>query len=154
MLVLIEWYSNYCIMWEIKIKKVEKFFAWTGGGVVTVFLLAWAGFFVWNRFDEVRIVTEVERTLAAHDAEEIEVGETPQETFAFFLDALRDNDLDLAAKYFAPEVRRGWRMHLQNIKDKQLLDGMIADLENMEEDAPLSTDHFREMSGQWRLVAL
>ncbi|MBI4281846.1 hypothetical protein HY625_03440, partial [Candidatus Uhrbacteria bacterium] len=114
----------------------------------------WAGFFVWNRFDEARIAKDVVRKLAAREVEEIAVGETPQETFSLFLDALRDNDLDLATNYFTPEFRDGWRQHLQNIQDKKFLDDMITDLENTEEDAPLIKDHFRETNGQWRLVSL
>lgn len=135
-------------------KRFLRFFCWIGGGVVTVFFLAWAGFFIWHYFTEQRITKEVEQAIAAREAEEIVVGETPQETFSLFLDALRDNDLDLATKYFASELRAGWRMHLQNIHDKKLLDSMITDLENIEEDAPLTTDHFREANGQWRIVSL
>lgn len=135
-------------------KKSVKNFVWAGSGVGAVFFLAWAGFFVWNRFTEQRIATEIERALAARDTEEIEVGETPQETFSFFLGALRENDFDHAVQYFVPELRDGWRVHLQDIRDRKFLDAMIADLENMEEDSPLPEDHFRQTNGQWRLVSL
>lgn len=135
-------------------KKVAKVFCWIGGGVAVFFFLALAGFFVWNRVDEMRIGKEVERAIAARAAEEIEVGETPQETFSLFLDALRDDNFDLAVKYFAPELRDGWRAHLQTIYDKKFLDDMISDLENTQEDSPLADNHFRETDGQWHLVSL
>ncbi|MDO8582276.1 MAG: hypothetical protein Q7S16_05400 [bacterium] len=141
-------------MWKIKIKKVGKIFGWIGGGVIAIFFLAWAGFFVWNRFDDARIAKDVVQKLAMQEATEIEVGETPRETFSLFLDALRDNNLDLATKYFVPELREGWFAHLQSIQDKKLLDGMVTDLENIEEDAPLTEEHFRETNGQWHLVSL
>ncbi len=137
-----------------KIKKLIKIFSWTVGGVVVVFILAWAGFFIWNRFNEAQIAKDVAQKLAAQEAEEIEVGETPQETFSLFLDALRDNNLDLATKYFAPDFRDGWRIHLQNINKAKMLDGMITDLENIEEDTPLTEEHFRETNSQWHLVSL
>lgn len=140
-------------MGKIKIKKAGKIFAWVGGGVITLLVIAWTGFFVWERFDEARMTREVERALAARASAEVTGGETPEETFSLFLDALRDNDLDLAVTYFAPDVRRGWRMRLASINDAKLLDGMIADLENMEEDSPLTREHFRETNGQWRLVS-
>lgn len=141
-------------MGKIKIKKVVNVFGWIGSGIGALLVIAWTGFFVWEHFHEARMTREVERALAARESAEVASGETPQETFSFFLDALRDNDLDLAATYFVPEFRRGWQITLQRIKEAKLLDGMITDLENREADSPLTEEYFRETNGQWKLVAL
>ena len=43
-------------------------------------------------------------------------GETPEKTFALFLDALRAGDTDLASKYFVLSKQEEWREDLRNVK--------------------------------------
>ena len=55
-------------------------------------------------------------------------GSTPEETLRLFIDALKKGDIDLAAKYFLIEEQKKWREDLTMIKEKQLLNKMIDDL--------------------------
>lgn len=56
-------------------------------------------------------------------------GDTPEETLALFISALKAGDTDLAAKYFVLDAQEQWREDLAVMKEKELLDEMIKDLE-------------------------
>ena len=59
-------------------------------------------------------------------------GDTPEETLALFVDALKKGDTDLAAKYFVIDEQEKWKQDLSQIKEKGLLSVMIGDLERAE----------------------
>jgi len=70
-------------------------------------------------------------------------GETPQETLNMFIEALRNEDLELASKYFAPEMdeenpeKMTWQGHLeylQGMKEKGFIQRMVDEFENFDDD--------------------
>ena|SRR3989338_3085010 len=62
-------------------------------------------------------------------AEDSYGGNTPEETLALFISALKAGDTDLAAKYFVLDAQEQWREDLAVMKEKELLGEMIKDLE-------------------------
>ncbi|MEK9195306.1 MAG: hypothetical protein AAB975_02935, partial [Patescibacteria group bacterium] len=56
-------------------------------------------------------------------------GDTPEETLRLFIDALKKEDIDLAAKYFVIDKQEEWLGNLQKIKEKNMLAKMVKDLE-------------------------
>ncbi len=65
-------------------------------------------------------------------------GKTPQETLDLFIDALKKEDVDLAAKYFMLDdqlSREKWVKALSELKSKGLLDDMAKDIERAKPDA-------------------
>ena len=56
-------------------------------------------------------------------------GDTPEETIQLFIDALKKEDIDLAAKYFVIDKQEEWLDNLQKIKEKNMLAKMVKDLE-------------------------
>ena len=61
-------------------------------------------------------------------------GDTPEETLALFIEALERGDVELASKYFVIDEQEEWRGKLVRIKEEDLLNEMIKDLQNKEED--------------------
>lgn len=57
-------------------------------------------------------------------------GDTPEETLALFISALKAGDTDLAAKYFVLDAQPQWREDLAVMKEKGLLKNLIFDMEN------------------------
>ncbi|MEK7083363.1 MAG: hypothetical protein AAB972_04260, partial [Patescibacteria group bacterium] len=58
-------------------------------------------------------------------------GTTPEETLRLFIDALKKEDIDLAAKYFVIDRQEELKNNLQIIRDKGLFFVTIQDLENL-----------------------
>ena len=58
----------------------------------------------------------------------------PEETYAKFRQALVDGDMDKAAECFIDNQQEAWRKSLYEIKDKNLLQGMLNDLPEKLED--------------------
>ncbi len=76
-------------------------------------------------------------------AEDTYGGKTPQETLDMFVEALRKGDLELASKFFSPEIDEKnpedmtWQGHLeylQGIKEKGFIERMANDFENFDDD--------------------
>ena len=59
-------------------------------------------------------------------------GDTPEGTLRLFIDALKNGDTDLAAKYFVLDKQPKWKQDLAKIKEKGMLENMIGDLEKLE----------------------
>jgi len=106
-------------------------------------------------------------------------GKTPQETLNMFIEALRNEDLELASKYFAPEMdeenpeKMTWQGHLeylQGMKEKGFIQRMADDLENYDNEHKFAegrysflyynndgttsiqiVTHFNENSGVWKI---
>jgi hypothetical protein len=55
-------------------------------------------------------------------------GKTPEETWGMFLDALKKEDVDLAAKYFEATRQEKTQQWLREVKEKNVLGDMIKDL--------------------------
>ncbi len=52
-------------------------------------------------------------------------GSTPEETLQLFVDALDDEDIELASKYFALDQREQWAEGLKNIQLEKRIDEII-----------------------------
>lgn len=87
-----------------------------------------------------QIKKEVEN-LKREYAEDPYGGETPEETLRLFIDALKQGDTDLAAKYFVLEKQDEWRMDLTKIKEKNLLDEMVKDLSTAIRGKDIASDN-------------
>lgn len=86
---------------------------------------------------------EAERQYIAAMTADIYGGQTPEETLQLFIEALKADDIELAAKYFALETntqdpnyltRKGWIDRLTEIKNRNLLSEMISDLGRAQPD--------------------
>lgn len=55
-------------------------------------------------------------------------GNTPEETWEMFLDALRDGDMELASKYFVPRRREEHFEWFKQVQEAGMLEDMIRDL--------------------------
>lgn len=58
-------------------------------------------------------------------------GNTPEETYAFFVSALEKGDVELASKYFVLARQEQWRKTLIDYKDNALLLGFIKELKDV-----------------------
>ena len=61
-------------------------------------------------------------------AEDSYGGDTPEETLALFISALKVGDTNLAAKYFVLDAQAQWREDLAVMKEKGFLVEMVKDL--------------------------
>src|SRR3990167_5760356 len=117
-------------------KHFWKFFAGLLGLVALGFLVVSGT----NFYAKYKIQREQARQQAAYDAtqkrytEDTYGGKTPEETLAFFIDALKKGDTDLAAKYFVIDEQEKWRGKLIEIKNKNQLGLMASDLNRPKED--------------------
>lgn len=57
-------------------------------------------------------------------------GQTPEETYSLFLEALKNNDINLAVKYFLPEKQEEYKTLLTQIKQSNQWNQMLKDLLN------------------------
>lgn len=64
-------------------------------------------------------------------------GSTPEETLQLFIDALKEEDIELASKYFLIDKQEEWLINLNQIQAKGLLDEMAKDLERPKEKQAL-----------------
>lgn len=99
--------------------------------VLGITVLLGIQYFRYRTSPEYRTLVDV-KNLEKKYAEDPYGGETPEETLRLFIDALKKGDTDLAAKYFILDKQQGWREDLAKIKDKNLLDEMVKDLERAE----------------------
>jgi len=66
-------------------------------------------------------------------------GDTPEETLRLFIDALKKEDTDLAAKYFVLDKQEEWRKSLTILEEKKLIDEMVKDLETAKRGKDISS---------------
>ena len=74
---------------------------------------------------------QAERRLAELErryAEDTYGGKTPEATLELFIDALKAGDIELASKYFVIDEQIKWLDNLKKIKENELLDDMLLDL--------------------------
>lgn len=147
------------------------------GGVAFLIVLLGAGilygiqYLRYRNSPEYQVQIELEK-LEKMYAEDPYGGETPEETLRLFIDALKNGDTDLAAKYFVLDKQEEWREDLSKIKEKGLLGEMIKDLErekyqysisdgqvafdiaNDQKEAILSIGLGRGPNGKWKILDL
>ena len=82
-------------------------------------------------------VEENLKELEKQYAEDSYGGDTPEETLALFISALKAGDTNLAAKYFVLDAQAQWREDLAVMKEKNLLGAMINDLNKLGNRYPL-----------------
>lgn len=116
----------------MKLTPRHKAFHWAVFGsiaVIAVFVLLFGKDFARDRRTEeaLREIEETERLLA----EDTYGGDTPEETFAMFLDALRAGDVDLASKYFVAEKQEGWKKTMTTIASQGKLIDLVKELESI-----------------------
>ena len=85
---------------------------------------------------EYRVLQDL-KNIERQYAEDSYGGETPEETLRLFIEALKNGDTDLAAKYFVLDKQEEWREDLVKIKEKGLLKDMIRDAEKLNSKYPL-----------------
>lgn len=110
------------------------------GIVITVVGLA--GFMVWQKF---YLCDEICRELIV----DTNGGVTSQATIDLFVDALKQEDVELASSYFVISEREKWVKTLQIFKDNGFLDEMVADIEG---DPNLVELKFNEYSKVWKIA--
>ncbi len=76
-------------------------------------------------------------------AEDSYGGNTPEETLQLFISALKKGDTELAAKYFVLDKQNQWREDLAKMKDRNLLEVMIKDLESAQRGNDLNENSAR-----------
>lgn len=112
------------------IKHILKFLA----GGVFVALLGWFAilglrYFAMQNDPEEKVMKQM-RAAERQYAEDPYGGETPEETLALFIAALKQGDTELAAKYFVIDEQENWREQLSKIQEKGLIGNMVEELES------------------------
>ncbi len=112
-------------------KSVVKFFcggiAIIGVGVGAIFLIDYIRY---QKSPEYQAQQEIEK-IKKEIADDPYGGDTPEQTLRLFIDALKQGDTNLAAKYFVYDKQEEWKMDLAKIEEKGLLDEMVKDLERV-----------------------
>ena len=107
-----------------------------------VLILAGAGWWAWDYFDlgtswEIaKFNVNSQRAIKALEdyfKNDSYGGQTPQETYTLYLEALKRGDLDTASLYFFWERQVGQKKKLEDLKAKGELEKYIADLPKWEE---------------------
>lgn len=87
-------------------------------------------------FEQQKLESEVEEMERPY-REDTYGGETPEETYALFIEALKEGNIELAAKYFSPKRQAEWLKELEAQKEQNTLGEFIAslpDLNTLEKD--------------------
>jgi len=77
---------------------------------------------------DAEILTRKIQEQAEEYAADIYGGETPEETYAMFLQALKAEDISLASKYFILDKQEEYKQFFTDIKNNNRWDEMIKDL--------------------------
>lgn len=140
------------------------------GGIV----LALAAIGGWRLFESKRAeqaAYRLEQELMRPYQEDRVGGRTPEETFQMFLDALRKEDIDLAAKYFVVDKQEEWRRSFMKIKEQGEWQNMVEDVSRAKEVqrrdsgvlyeaiggeglVTVSLDIVRQFNGVWKIKSL
>lgn len=116
---------------------IQKFFVPILGIIAVAAALLWGvDYLRYRQSPEYQVESDLKRIERMY-AEDPYGGETPEETLRLFIDALKQGDTDLAAKYFVLDKQEEWKIELSMIKDKGLLGVMVKDLEREKEKKPL-----------------
>lgn len=113
-------------------KNVMKF----GAGVLGLVIAGgavWYGVLLYQerQSPEYALMREYEKLMEAYKNDTYG-GATPEETLRLFIDALKAGDTDLAAKYFVVEEQENQTKYLRDVKDKNLIETMVNELQRTE----------------------
>jgi len=100
-------------------------------GFIIIFLIGAVYFWGYPYYQGWRIEKQSQKFLEEYTRpykEDIYGGATPEETWNMFLDALRKEDMDLAAKYFEVKEQEKGLEWLNWVKDNNELNNMVNDL--------------------------
>lgn len=89
---------------------------------------------VWSGYKWDQAVKKWEAALQQPYREDTDGGQTPEETWAMFLDALKKGDVALASKYVAITKQGEYKESLEKAKKEERLGGWIKEMETLEED--------------------
>ena len=70
-------------------------------------------------------------------------GKTPRETLDLLIAALEKNNVDLALKYFAPELREAQSHDLKKLQDAKLLADLVKTLKGVKSGKNLNENHYQ-----------
>ena len=70
-------------------------------------------------------------------------GKTPRETLNLLIAALEKNNIDLALKYFAPELREAQSHDLKKLQDAKLLADLVKTLKGVKSGKNLNENHYQ-----------
>jgi len=107
-----------------------------GISVLAAFLILSGYFIVWPYYQSWKIGNEYrqfEEGIIKYFKEDTYGGKTPQETYDLYITALKNNDLDLASKYFYWKKQVEQKDKLEEIKNKGELEKYISNLPKWEE---------------------
>ena len=93
----------------------------------------------YNDYRAKQMIYEMERPYR----EDAYGGVTPEATYALFIAALKQGDIDLASKYFSPKRQAEWLKNLQQISKEKKLPSMIEDLRRMKPKGSLAKNVFQ-----------
>lgn len=100
---------------------------------MVVFVLFWVGVFslsaLYTYLEERKVEKFIEDMQRPY-LEDIYGGETPEETFNMFLEALKSGDIELASKYFTIDSRKKQREYLEKVVKVGRLNNLVNDLDN------------------------
>ena len=101
-------------------------------GSAVLIVVASAGVFVFAHYKNnqriLRAIADADKLMR----EDTYGGETPEETFAMFLDALRAGDTDLASKYFVLSKQEEWKRKIEIYKIQNNLSRVITEIETIQ----------------------
>ncbi len=104
------------------------------GIVVVVFLVWWvisASYYIWKARSLRQKTEDFQAALSRPYREDTYGGKTPEETWAMFLEALKNKDAELASKYFVPEKQEEWKKNIINSVNKNQIDLAIKNIEKI-----------------------
>ena len=129
-------------------KPKRKYWKFVGGFLIIILLVA-GGFFVWEKYfsPQAKINRETQKNYQKYldweknyekaMKEDTYGGKTPEETLKMFIEALKNEDIELASKYFALNTnekseyyltRNEWEEGLRKIKEEGKLKEVISQL--------------------------
>jgi len=127
-------------------KKIGKF-----AGIFILAVLVWylgaeVGFQVryhLHLWENDRAMEKFNKAIEEMFSEDIDGGETPEQTFNLFVDALKNNDVDLAVKYFVLDVERRQKYYdeFNALKQEGKLEAYVEGLPKWEEFEQVKDDY-------------
>ena len=102
--------------------------------IYAIAILAVAGNSAWNNYQQKRAVAKWQAELEKPYREDVYGGQTPEETWGMFLDALRQGDIELASKYFAVGKQDEYKQDLKKAKQGKRLNKWVKEMEGLEKD--------------------
>ncbi len=124
-------------------------------GVVLV-IIAIGGFYLWWSYthSDIYLVEKYVQEQQERYENDTVGGQTPEETLELFISALKEENLELASKYFVLDEQEEWYRDLSRIKKEGFLDEMISDLEDLETSKKNDGEAFYVLTDETNLVVV